>query len=245
MPVVLERPVGSAATVAHVKVRPTRAGEAHAVTQLGDTEQASADRWKTMPPLSTVNMVETLKPGATALLSATDDRRRERVVLAYRALRARQVDRVSRCRTRGSGRCTRRSASRIRRTRTSGGSCCAGWWTACPTRSSRAADRSRRAGPAGHADRGRRRSAIRRAERRQRRRARDRRRPGKTSTCRCSGRASATASTARRSRPTEAGWYEAKLDATARASRSAPSSRTSARCQTMRSTSMRRCTRRC
>src|SRR5258708_16865430 len=36
-----------------------------------------------MPPLSTVNLIETIKPGATTLLSATDDRRRERVVLAY------------------------------------------------------------------------------------------------------------------------------------------------------------------
>jgi hypothetical protein len=36
-----------------------------------------------MPPLSTVNMIDALKPGATALLSGTDDRRRERVVLAY------------------------------------------------------------------------------------------------------------------------------------------------------------------
>src|SRR4029079_1939480 len=52
MPVLLERPVGNTATAApHVKVRPTRAGEAHAVTQLGDTEEASAERWKTMPAL--------------------------------------------------------------------------------------------------------------------------------------------------------------------------------------------------
>ena len=84
MPVLLERQGGSvAATVAHVKVRPTRAGEAHAVTQLGDTEEASAERWKTMPALTVLNMVQTLKPGATALLSGTDERRRERVVLAY------------------------------------------------------------------------------------------------------------------------------------------------------------------
>jgi uncharacterized membrane protein len=84
MPVLLERPVGkAAATVAHVKVRPTRAGEAHAVTQLGDTEEASADRWKTMPALTVLNMVQALKPGATALLSGTDERRRERIVLAY------------------------------------------------------------------------------------------------------------------------------------------------------------------
>src|SRR3982751_2520008 len=69
--------------LSQLKVRPTRAGEAHAVTQLGDTEQASAERWKTMPPLTSVNMIEGLKPGATTLLSATDERRRERVVLAF------------------------------------------------------------------------------------------------------------------------------------------------------------------
>ena len=67
----------------HLKVHPTRAGEAHAVTQLGDTEQASADRWKTMPPLTTVNQIDAIKPGATVLLSGQDDRRRDRVVLAY------------------------------------------------------------------------------------------------------------------------------------------------------------------
>jgi uncharacterized membrane protein len=80
MPVVLEK---SGAGLAHLKVHPTRAGEAHAVTQLGDTEEASAERWKSMPPLTTVNLIETVKPGATTLLSGTDDRRRERVVLAY------------------------------------------------------------------------------------------------------------------------------------------------------------------
>ena len=80
MPVILGRGGGA---FTHLKVNPTRAGQAHAVTQLGDTEQASADRWKSMPPLSTVNLIEEIKPGATTLLSGTDDRRRERVVLAY------------------------------------------------------------------------------------------------------------------------------------------------------------------
>jgi uncharacterized membrane protein len=79
MPVVLGR---AGAVFAPLKVHPTRAGEAHAVTQLGDTEQASAERWKTMPQLSTVNFIDTLKPGATTLLSASDGRR-ERIVLAY------------------------------------------------------------------------------------------------------------------------------------------------------------------
>jgi uncharacterized membrane protein len=80
MPVVLDK---KETGVAHLKVHPTRAGEAHAVTQLGDTEEASAARWKSMPQLTTVNLVESVKPGATTLLSGTDDRHRERVVLAY------------------------------------------------------------------------------------------------------------------------------------------------------------------
>ena len=80
MPVTLGRAAGTLSTL---KIQPTRAGQAHAVTQLGDTEQASADRWKTMPALTTVNQIEGIKPGATTLLSATDERRRERVVLAY------------------------------------------------------------------------------------------------------------------------------------------------------------------
>jgi len=80
MPVILGK---SGSGLSTLKVSPTRAGQAHAVTQLGDTEQASADRWKSMPPLTTVNQFDGIKPGATTLLSATDDRRRERVVLTY------------------------------------------------------------------------------------------------------------------------------------------------------------------
>ena len=73
----------TAASISELKVRPTRAGEAHAVTQLGETQEASADRWKSLPPLTSVNVVDAIKPGATVLLSATDERRRDRVVLAY------------------------------------------------------------------------------------------------------------------------------------------------------------------
>jgi len=82
MPVILER-ANSPATASHLKVRPTRAGEAHAVTQLGNTEEESADRWKSMPPLTALNVLQAIKPGATVLLSGTDERRRDRVVLAF------------------------------------------------------------------------------------------------------------------------------------------------------------------
>jgi uncharacterized membrane protein len=80
MPVTLGRAAGALATL---RVRPTRAGQAHAVTQLGDTEQKSAERWTSMPALTSVNQIDAIKPGATVLLSASDERRRDHVVLAY------------------------------------------------------------------------------------------------------------------------------------------------------------------
>ena len=85
LPVVLERAAKSldAGQVAHLKVHPTRAGFAHAVTQLGATEQASAALWEKLPSLTSVNPLRSVKPGATILLSGADDRRREQVVLAY------------------------------------------------------------------------------------------------------------------------------------------------------------------
>ena len=58
---------------AEVKVAATRAGASHAATQIADTEQASADRWETLPPVTVVNPITEAKPGATVLLSAPDD----------------------------------------------------------------------------------------------------------------------------------------------------------------------------
>ncbi|HVL66004.1 MAG TPA: glutamine amidotransferase [Vicinamibacterales bacterium] len=67
---------------ARLTVRPTRAGEAHAVTQIAATEAASAARWLELPWLTSVNAIRAIKPGATVLLSGADERRREQVVLA-------------------------------------------------------------------------------------------------------------------------------------------------------------------
>jgi uncharacterized membrane protein len=53
---------------AELQISPTPAGAMHPAMQLGTSEQASLERWKTMPPLSTVNRVGRAKPGATALL---------------------------------------------------------------------------------------------------------------------------------------------------------------------------------
>jgi uncharacterized membrane protein len=84
LPVVLERPQKTldVPPVTRLKVHPTRAGEAHAVTQLGSNEQESATRWNTMPGVTSVNTLRAVKPGATVLLSGTDERRREQIVLA-------------------------------------------------------------------------------------------------------------------------------------------------------------------
>jgi uncharacterized membrane protein len=85
LPVVLERPARAAgpAAVVRLKVAPTRAGEAHAVTQIAASEPASAARWKDLPPLISVNPIRSVKPGATVLLTGIDERRRSQVVLAF------------------------------------------------------------------------------------------------------------------------------------------------------------------
>ncbi len=85
LPVVVERVARSLddLPVARLKVQPTRAGEAHALTQIASTEAASSARWKELPVLTSVNPLKTLKPGATLLLSGTDEKRRTQPVLAF------------------------------------------------------------------------------------------------------------------------------------------------------------------
>jgi uncharacterized membrane protein len=78
LPVVLDAPPGGAdAAWGEVKVRPTRAGLAHGAIQIGDTEEASAARWETLPPLSTFNPMPRAKPGATVLLTGSGPTFRE------------------------------------------------------------------------------------------------------------------------------------------------------------------------
>jgi uncharacterized membrane protein len=85
LPVLLERAqrTSEVPAVSRLKVHPTRAGAAHAVTQLGANEEASATRWSTLPGVTSVNTLTAVKPGATILLSGTDERRREQIVLAF------------------------------------------------------------------------------------------------------------------------------------------------------------------
>ncbi len=84
LPVTLERAarVVDPLPVARLHVKPTRAGEAHGVTQIAPTEAASLARWKDMPVVTSVNAITAVKPGATVLLSGTDGRK-EQVVLAW------------------------------------------------------------------------------------------------------------------------------------------------------------------
>ena len=85
LPVVIDRVARSLdeLPVSRLKLRPTRAGEAHAITQIAATEAASSARWNALPVLTSVNPLKTLKPGATLLLSGTDENRRTQPVLAF------------------------------------------------------------------------------------------------------------------------------------------------------------------
>ena len=84
LPVVLDRSkVMQKGTVMRLTVKPTRAGAATAVTQLGANEAASAERWNTLPGVTAVNRVDEVKPGATVLLTGTDETRAERPMLIF------------------------------------------------------------------------------------------------------------------------------------------------------------------
>ncbi|HEX9754700.1 MAG TPA: hypothetical protein VGA42_03300 [Gemmatimonadales bacterium] len=66
-----------------LRVQLTPAGRGHPVAQLGGTAPDAEQLWEGLPPLTSVNRVGGLKPGATALLAGTDTAGRgEQVVLA-------------------------------------------------------------------------------------------------------------------------------------------------------------------
>ena len=82
LPVVLEPVAGPA--FAEVTPELTPAGRRHPAIRLTGDASTSADRWGTLPPLSSVNLVERVKPGAVSLLSGVPtDGSAERVLLAY------------------------------------------------------------------------------------------------------------------------------------------------------------------
>ena len=83
LPVVIDIAGRQAAFFSELSVHPTRAGAVFPITQIAETEQASTTRWNDMPAVSTVNPIHEVKPGATVLLTATDNRRQDQIVLAY------------------------------------------------------------------------------------------------------------------------------------------------------------------
>ncbi len=85
LPVLLERVARAADSwsISRLKVRPTRAGEGHALSQIAPTEAASLNRWNDLPTLISANVIKGVKPGATVLLTGTDERRASQPVLAY------------------------------------------------------------------------------------------------------------------------------------------------------------------
>ncbi|MFV2006603.1 MAG: hypothetical protein ACC667_04115 [Longimicrobiales bacterium] len=75
---------GSGPYFAELDVRPTRSGLTHPAIQLGQKEEALEEAWETLPPVTSLNPISKLKPGATALLEAASGSRSARqIVLAY------------------------------------------------------------------------------------------------------------------------------------------------------------------
>lgn len=83
LPVEFETSKAPEAFLEELQVRPTRLGQTHVTTQIAPTEQASAEKWNTMPPVTTVNPIRKAKAGAAVLLTAGPGGREDQVVLAY------------------------------------------------------------------------------------------------------------------------------------------------------------------
>lgn len=65
-----------------ISIEPARAGLAHPIAQLAATEKASVEAWGKLPPLTSVNPIDAVKPGATVLLKGEDERGREQFILS-------------------------------------------------------------------------------------------------------------------------------------------------------------------
>ncbi|MBI3047266.1 MAG: hypothetical protein HYY76_03050 [Acidobacteria bacterium] len=71
------------ADLARLQITPTRAGQTHAATQIAASEAASANRWRELPQVTSVNAPLAPKPAATVLLTGTEERGRSQPVLAW------------------------------------------------------------------------------------------------------------------------------------------------------------------
>jgi uncharacterized membrane protein len=92
LPVQLDDAKAAADFVEEIKVSPTRLGQTHVATQIAGTEALSAERWATLPALTTVNPVHRVKPGAAVLLEGKGASSPDaQVVLAYQRYGAGKV----------------------------------------------------------------------------------------------------------------------------------------------------------
>jgi hypothetical protein len=66
-----------------VYVAPTPAGLAHPAVQLDAELEDVADRWESLPPVTAVNRLDAIRPGATALLTGERTEGGQQVVLAF------------------------------------------------------------------------------------------------------------------------------------------------------------------
>ncbi len=83
LPVQLEGTKAADSFLQSLTVLPTRLGQTHVATQVGATEKASGERWATLPPLTTVNPIHRVKPGAAVLLTGRDGTSDGQIVLAH------------------------------------------------------------------------------------------------------------------------------------------------------------------
>lgn len=83
LPVVLDRGSrGPQYPPAELIVKPTLIGASHPALQITEKEEDAAKKWRDLPALTSLNPIRDTKPGATVLLTGTDERNREQVVLA-------------------------------------------------------------------------------------------------------------------------------------------------------------------
>jgi hypothetical protein len=73
MPVVVEGPAIADSLTFFAELKPTLApaGMAHSVTQIGTERVPAAEKWKTMPQVTSVNRIKKVKPGAVTLISGS------------------------------------------------------------------------------------------------------------------------------------------------------------------------------
>ena len=85
MPVVLTSPSDDPqGFFAEIEVTPTPAGLTHPAVLLGVEQDQVRERWDSLPPVTTVNPISQVRPGATALLSGSGEQLAlEQIVLAF------------------------------------------------------------------------------------------------------------------------------------------------------------------